>query len=219
MRCVNDAIGVVASTVWVDFTRTLLAVAALLGAASGSAQEFQPLPFPAPRFELQGFSVLPPAGERWLMRSGATRNYVEFHRSTDLRGAHTVLAWVRTFDWPDPKAGADDVQRQIAALIAGDFGDPSRFAKLRTAVTRTRVAGLDCTEFSFSVQDRGVPYAPGAVFNMQGWEVYCVHPSAATPVVLNLAHSQRFQQGGRPLDLEPELKPFREQVRVTAVNQ
>jgi hypothetical protein len=198
--------------------RILFSMATLTVAPTSQAQTFLPIPFPTPQYELNGFAVTPPTGEHWFVKSGATRALVEFSRSTELGRNHTVLAWAESFELPSAEGTVDDIVRQITAPISQAFKEDSRYTNIEVTTEKTSISMLSCSKFSFSVQDRGVPYAPGKIFTMQGWEVYCLHPRSPRPLVLKLAHSQRYLHEGKLLPLETELKIFREGVQVRPVS-
>jgi hypothetical protein len=198
--------------------RFLLVIAISTVALSLRAQDFLPIPFPSPHYELDGFAVMPPTGARWLVKTGATRVKVQFLRSTEAGRHHTVLAWAESFEWPRAADSVDDIVRQIAAAETQPYKEPSRYSNVRVDVIGSHSTDLSCGEFLFSVEDRGVPYAPGELFIIQGWEMYCLHPKSPTPLVLKLAHSQRFLQGTEKLPLDSELKMFREGVKVQPVS-
>jgi hypothetical protein len=196
----------------------VFAMATVTAAPTLQARDFQPIPLSTTQYELNGFAVKPPTGERWLVKSGATRALVEFLRSTEQGGNHTVLAWAESFELQTSEGTVDDIVRQITAPISNTFKEDSRYTNTEVKIEKTSISMLTCSMFSFSAQDRGVPYAPGKIFTMQGWEIYCLHPGSPRPLVLKLAHSQRYLHEGKLLPLETELKMFREGVQVRPVS-
>ena len=47
----------------------------------------------------------------------------------------------------------------------------------------------------FTVEDHGVPYAPGEVFILTGEDNYCLHPDSPQPLMVQVSYGQRYPKG------------------------
>jgi hypothetical protein len=188
-------------------------MAALAAAMLGGvvACRSRPLPFvpvtaATGRFEMLGFSVLPPRGPRWYVVRQAWSS-IEFTKDTGKAGRHTVNAVALSAALDPPVTTPEDLHRFTTAMAERDYRNP-RFRLREMRVEAVDSLGTPCEQIYFSAEDRGVPYALGQVFVMQGWDLVCVHPQGGGRVLVRLGASQRHLESDAPLDLEPELTPF-----------
>jgi hypothetical protein len=179
-------------------------------AAAGKAKA------PKHRYDLLGFSVASPAGKVWrVMR--ATQKVVVFHRPSGRGNKHTIVAWVQVVKGTHAAGDPKEFLRQTIARQVKELKESPRYSNPHVDVTDMRKYGLSCRRSSFTVEDRGVPYAPGKTFILKGWALGCLHPKSPVPLVLVLTASQRYLQGLHPLPLDTELETFLEGVQVTPV--
>jgi hypothetical protein len=75
---------------------------------------------------------------------------------------------------------------------------------------------VPCERVEFVAEDRGVPWAPGQVFVLRGYDLVCAHPSAPRSVLVRIGTSQRYAQGRLPLAIDGELTPFVQSLRFTS---
>jgi ankyrin repeat protein len=168
------------------------------------------------RYELDGFAVAPPTGERWQVKR-TTHQSAYFERSTERGGNHTVVAWATIIRGTQTVGSPKEFLRQTMTRHIKEFKVSTRYSNPHLDVTDTRKFGLSCRECSFTVKDHGVPYAPRKTFVLEGWILDCLHPKSPVPLILMLSASQRYLQGLQPLGLDTELETFREGVVVMPV--
>ncbi len=178
-----------------------------------------PITDPTKRLEVRGFSVLPPLGENWSIQNQSV-NSVVFAKSTEKGGYHTVRAIARTVshsEVPLKKILEDGGKGGSACTDITTAGNPflafylafrdPRYKNLEGQVCVESCQGKACGRFDLTVEDHGVPYAPGSVFILTERDFYLLHPDSPE-VVVHLSYSQRFLRGEKPLLIEAEIEPF-----------
>ena len=161
---------------------------------------------------MPGFSIKPPKGNRWQMKSESTGTNIVFVRSTGRGEEHTAVASAKIIKIAP---NTDFPQRLSKAVEYGlqQFED-SRYENLHFDLNDIQKNGASCRQLSFVVDDHGVPYALGKKFIMNGAAIYCEHPSSNWPVILELHYSQRYLYLWQPLSLEKEIDTFVESVKL-----
>lgn len=192
----------------------VLAVAAVLvwGCTLGSPTPR--LADPAQDLEVRGFTIRAPRGEGWYLVEHVG-NTVHFTKMTDAGGAHTILAFAATADSPTPIEGRSALRRLVESALWRDLENP-RFTVRELQVSDVDLGRVPCERVDFMAEDRGVPYAPGQVFVMRGYDLVCPHPAAPRTVLVRIGTSQRYTEGRTPMPIDDELAPFIRSIRFTA---
>ena len=183
-----------------------------------------PVTNPTQQLEFQGFSVLPPSGENWFIQNQGT-DHVTFTKETTKGEYHTVMAWARSDDaeyanWAGLLVLAREgtLTEQHLERIQEQQWQDSRYKPLEVRVALDSSLGKECARFDFTVEDRGVPYAPDLVFVLIGQDFYCLHPDSSN-LVVRIAYSQRLLQGEQELPIESEVEPLLESLTCTPLQQ
>lgn len=170
-----------------------------------------PVADPTQRIEFQGFSILPPPGERWFISSSQAssslgivfmKNYRE--RTTQ----PTIVAQAGSATLRDDVAINDQVEL-LKRIVGSKERELStgrhRLVEFKTAPDNS--LGADCLRYDGSAEDRGVPQFKESIFLLTVHGLYCLHPDSPR-FVIALEYSQRVLEGERPLSIEAEGEPF-----------
>lgn len=182
----------------------------LLAAACSSGPELTPVPQSGQRMQFDGFSVLPPQGDRWYVaptvpKDEMWRGVAGFVKqgSNDTPGAAIwATAAVANIDTPFPSR-EQLLQQLLRAREAELRGGRFRLLEFRSAPGP--VPG--CQRYDAVAEDRGVPEFPNEVFVLSLHHALCLHPNAPT-LAVNVAYSERRRQGQAATPLEREGEPF-----------
>lgn len=220
----------------------LFAVASLGACSAGSVTltcaglGLDPVTSPDQRFQLPGFSVLPPTGPHWCAKSDSS--IVVF--SKNLFGgralqsmppqeevAHTFVAtaYVAAVDGPRPGDAAalqTFIERWVGYGRPGDMqsgiwrisnkpktgAESSRFTVVRFEAVEDTSLGATCVRYSADSEERGNPQAHGSIFVIEEGENYaCLHPSSPDQLIM-IGYSERYIKDRRPgPSLVQTLKP------------
>jgi hypothetical protein len=190
--------------------RTLRACALLLAAGwfGGCAASSPPKPIRASddTYRVGDVSFRPPAGTDWFV---VQRNDdgIQFSRRTHGGRQHTVQAFVLL-------ERAEAVIRNAADLAAfGRSGVAAAFPPPRFRVTTAEVtpdASFDepAVRMRLVAEDRDVPWAPGAVYVLDGYSLFVRHPGADGRTVVHVGFSERMQRGEALGHYAAELDPL-----------
>jgi hypothetical protein len=164
--------------------------------------------------EARGFTVRAPRGDGWYLVQHEA-DTVHFSKETDAGNAHTVLAFVATADSPTPINGRGALRRVCEDGLRRDLENP-RFTVQELRVEDADLGRVPCERIDFVALDRGVPWAPGQVFVLRGYDLVCVHPAAPRSLLVRIGTSQRYAEGRTPLPIDAELAPFIQSLRFTS---
>ena len=213
----------------------LIGVVAVSSAAGG--QSFTPLTDPAfltpiltpmQRYELQGFSFLPPAGDDWFIISPSHPSHpVELFPT-----AAQALLIIKKLRESPPTRPEEDQTIYALVVTTTRFGELSfkpteylqnkaqeleeqykadtrsgRFRPVEFKASIDNSLGANCLRYEKVLKDHRVRRFPGAVFIISNRAFLCPHPDFARFIV-NLEYSQRYLQGEEPLPVEKEIEPF-----------
>jgi len=162
---------------------------------------------PGPRTRFLGFTALPPPGQGWHLAEQYF-NHVLYVMSPTNSGRHTVILFVHSKPM-DPKPGTaiEVLESILKASDASAALTDSRYANVTSKIAPVTIGGAQCARMDFSAEDRGVPWASGAVYLMQGFHAVCLHPRSPRMLV-DIGHSQRFEAGRTPVLLDEEVAAF-----------
>lgn len=196
--------------------RTAVLAVALLAAGCALGSRTPRHADPEQELQARGFTVRAPRGEGWYLVQHDPA-IVHFSKDTGEGSAHTVIAFVAAADSPTPVDGRDALRRVCEDGLRRDLENP-RFALTDIHVTDADLGTVPCERVEFVAEDRGVPWAPGQVYVLRGYDLVCAHPSAPRSVLVRIGTSQRYEQGRTPLDIDDELTPFVQSLRFTSPN-
>lgn len=196
-----------------------------------------PVATPTQRYELQGFSFLPPAGENWfivspshpsrlaevlptaaqdlffikkLRESPPTRP--EDHQTIFASVATTTRFGELSFE---PAEYLRNKAREIEARYTEDT-KTEQFRPVTIKASTDNSLGTGCVRYNKVVEDHRVRLFPGTVFIMEDHGFLCPHPNFPRFIV-NLSYSQRYLRGEQPLPVEKEIAPFFKSLMFTPV--
>ena len=141
-----------------------------------------------------------------------------FTKDTGKSGQRTVIAFAESKPL-GPKLTdltTEQFLENMETARGGKFKD-KRYKLLNHRVFRNSVQGAGCLKLEFTVEDHGVPYAPGKVFILTGEDNYCLHPDSRQPLMVQVSYSQRYLEGKKPLSIESEIEPFLNSISFTPV--
>jgi hypothetical protein len=169
---------------------------------------------PDQELEARGFRVRAPRGDGWyLVQHDPTT--VHFSKDTGEGNAHTVVVFVASGDSPTQLDGRGALRRVCEDGLRRDLEDP-RFALTDIHVRDADLGQVPCERVEFVAEDRGVPWAPGEVYVLRGYDLVCAHPAAPRSLLVRIGTSQRYAPGKTPLALDEELAPFVQSLRFTS---
>lgn len=181
----------------------------VLGCAEGP--QLIPVTDPAQRLEFEGFSILPPQGERWFVASPALRKQqgpdmiVSFLKlATPPSITHTVVATVRG----GRVALSAGSRAELLQKMAQRYSEQTnRNRPVSVNISPDKTLAPDCVRYDVTAEDREVPRYPGAIYIADVHGFICLHPDLPDAVI-DIGYSQRRLQEERPLTLEAEGEPF-----------
>lgn len=207
-RIVRGGGVVVALRGWLRFA----CVAVSLGACAAPAEDdvapaaWRPISGPGQLLGLPGISLLSPLGERWYLQNGTSDRLI-LKKDVAGRAAHTVIALAMIETVELEGTSARDLLRLVERHQAEDAGSP-RIVVRRVENIVDRGFPATCVRSSFEVLDRGAPATHGRSLVLAGGDLYCLHPSSRRTRLVHLGYSQRYPEGGTPLDLDQEFLSF-----------
>src|SRR6267142_3305566 len=158
-------------------------VMALAGALACTAPPSRTWPGPRPmriedpsqRAQFRGFSLLPPNGPGWMAAPplptapGPVYLVQAFGKEPDRRSAnvHTVAASILTWDvgsrtFESPRAFLEYEEAETQSAIG--FQVSARHQVLDAKTMLDDLLGPKCVKYDYTVEDTGVPSAPGSPF-------------------------------------------------------
>lgn len=192
----------------------LLATAGLIVAACAGGPKLIPIGDSTQRVEFDGFSILPPEGNGWLMLEsppktvpGLTTKAYFIKRLTEEvtwpSKLHRLTAVIRTISYGDVKF---ESRAELLRHLAGEFSGQSGKTYLDKCLAR------DCVRYESTRGGLSNPHFPGFVFVISKQGFLVLHPDSPN-LVINLEYRQYYAQGKQPISveaLETEVEPFQQ---------
>lgn len=189
----------------------------------------------------QGFSVLPPQGERWCYRAissagGSFFKLPKFEQGFESFPSREQIAALPIFSAIALSlAGLTDIGTNIKSseelesvvnrlitehlfsqILDGVQSAEHRFRLLESNIVSDTFLGARCVRFNATVEERGHVQAPGLVFllNLTA-NMVCVHPTAPDSELIWIGFGERYVQGDQPASdaLKGEYEPFVQSLR------
>ncbi len=189
----------------------VLVAAVLIGQAR--RPRATPITNPTERLEFQGFSILPPRGERWFIVEPQAAPVppwkwaVVFFKV--VAKIHSIHAWVMTTDL---RYVADVTSKSRTELLqdlasAGLEYENPRFKPIDVKTSLDECLGYDCVRYKQVVEVHSPRDFSGSVLIMirEGFIVPLPHSPTS---YIWFEYSQRFPRGQKPFPIEAELEPF-----------
>ncbi len=198
----------------------VLLVALLLAAGCGGGRGLSPVER-GKRTQLDGFSVVPPQGDRWyvaptLPQSEVWRAVAGFVKQTpqDTSGA-AVWATVAVANLDTAFENRD----QLLQAAVRSRQTELQTGRFRLLEFRTSPGPLPaCRRYDAVAEDRGVTQFPGVVFVLSLHHAICLHPNSPT-LGINLAYNERRRQGQPATALEAEGEFFLASLEFAALSR
>ena len=202
--------------------KTCIVIVAALAIAGGCATGPTAIPIkdPTQRIEFEGFSILPPQGEKWFVVSPLplfeTAQY-SFAKDNGGRGvtatALAFLSFTRIDTVPAELRSSLLESRAFRAEMEQTV-DTGRNHPVSLKKNFEEFHGAKCLRLDITAEDRGVPQFPGVAFILNNRELVCLHPHS--PIIVTLVYSQRAIQGAPFLSEEGEGETFLNSLVFTA---
>ncbi|MEE9550933.1 MAG: hypothetical protein V3W08_11120 [Candidatus Binatia bacterium] len=176
---------------------------------------YTPVTDPTQRLEFQGFSILPPRGENWLISRSPSippdpswTSPVTFNKAFRDSKTHTFYAAVMTTSLGNVtiESRTELLQHMARVWSVGKRGEPQS-TPLHTKVAFGKYLGRDCVRYESIKEDRSSRVHPGSVFIMITKGFIFLHPDSST-FLLRLEYSERYLLGELSFSLEAEVEPF-----------
>jgi YVTN family beta-propeller protein len=185
-----------------------LLTGSLLAAGCTAAPNLAPVR--SERMQFDGFSVLPPSGDRWYVAPTLPKDeiwrgvagFVKLGSNDGPGNAIWASAAVANIDTPFP--GRDQLLQQLLRSRESELrGGRFRLLEFKSAPG----PGPGCHRYDAMAEDRAVPEFPGVVFVLSLHHAICLHPNAPT-LAVNIAYSERRRQGQPATPVEREGETF-----------
>lgn len=186
----------------------VFSVGLALAGCAGTSQ-LVPVTDSGQRIEFPEFSILPPQGQHWFVAPASLRRQqgliASFVRVPTPRSkTHTVIAGVRGQRGVYKEGSRAELLQKLARLHAERN---ERNQPVSVAIAPDTTLGPDCVRFDVTVEDRGVPGYPGAVFVADTHGFICLHPNLPDAAI-EILYTQRRLQKEQPLSLAADGEPF-----------
>lgn len=184
----------------------------VVGCASGP--RLTPLADSTHRFELNGFSILPPTGKDWFIVAppgGLDRSMTGVLFSKGVGAMHTIGAGAKIYTPATPQTLED-----LRAFVLDDARSNPRFKTVKAEVSLGRCLGSDCVRFELVFEDHAPRDVPGRVMMLTRQGFIVPHPLAPRSYFWT-EYSQRFPVASKPYPVETELEGFLTSPLFTAV--
>jgi TPR repeat protein len=159
------------------------------GLAADGAQTAEKARQPA-RLELEGLSVVPPAGRNWVRGDdGKNPGHVEFWLRGGGLSTYYVRAELRHVGDAPLRDAAD-----IVAYLKEHLQEGPRQQNLRVTFAIEPAVGPACASFDLQAEDAGSPKLPGGVFELDARGLFCLHPTVPD-VLVAVDYSRRTPRG------------------------
>ena len=157
---------------------------------------------PNERLHVDSVSVLPPAGEHWVIEVADGPDIVFFRNNVGKGRLHTVVAEMKLATVEpgrrDLPALIDELQRAWREVTR----DP-RFTPVSLSVASARYSDVECAKGHGVVEDQGV--IEGLVFLLEIDEVHCPSPLDDTTIV-SISWSQRYPSWNDRFEFDKEIE-------------
>lgn len=159
---------------------------------------------------MPGFLIKPPQGNRWQMRNQSKETNIVFERPTGRGKEHTIIASASFVN----KTSQSTLEKAVKQTLEQFEG--WRYENFNYEINNIVINGMVCRKLSFAVEDKGVSYAHGKKFLMNGVVIYYRHPLSSRPstilelpvwtsLILELSYSQRYLPPWQPISLDNEI--------------
>ena len=179
-------------------------------AVAGYAPALVAVKDPTPRVEIDGVSVLPPAGQTWYVGPRGPRHVVFMRRPPD--SPHTVgaVALVDTIEMGGPVLGPIRTTQDLNAVTERRLQSGGRFTTIDARVRPDTTLGAECVRVDAVQEERDNPRAPGVVRVLVTHSLDGLHPRSPGDVV-SVSDSERDPKGQHAVPretLRAEGEPF-----------
>ena len=179
---------------------------------------------PDQRLQFNGFSVLPPDGERWHWvgreSQDTTRLSYSMFVKKSSRGRpsrNTYLAKAAVLDAGERQfTTTQELLSHVRAM--GLFQESPRQQNMRVEFAVDDTLAPLCVRFDLNAEDTRVGGYAGPVYLLDAHGLFCVHPEAPDVLVM-IDHSRRTRQGDAPVAAQTEGERFLSSLRFTPIQR
>jgi hypothetical protein len=156
---------------------------------------------PTQRVELNGVSVLPPAGQTWYA-GPRDRHHVMFGRVPP-EPPHTIVAMalVDRIQFGGPVLGAVLNAQDLKEVTERRWQSGGRYTTIQSSVHLDTSRGVECVRVDVVTEERNHPQHPGVVLVQATHTLDCLHPQN-TEYLVSVGYSERHPQGQPPFSAE-----------------
>jgi hypothetical protein len=164
------------------------------------------------RVDLNGVSVLPPAGQTWYAGPRSRQHALFLRRPPEAPHVVAALAVVDKIVVGGLVQAPIRNAQDLKALTERRFQTAAggRFTTIQSSVRVDLSLGAQCVRVDSAQEERDNPRVPGVVLILLIHTVDCLHPQ--TPgYVVSISYSERYPKGQRPFaaeTLQAEGEPF-----------
>jgi hypothetical protein len=173
--------------------RSLILLVALAGCVA-TKPAFTPLPNPGSRISLNGYSVVSPVGQGWLVsrRGEFDIGYIKTIGSRTHTFGLTAVGVPFTLRFGTPEEFLEYVKKSKEADT-----NPKRFRTLDRDAHIEPTVGPFCVRHHQKVEDHAAANAEGPYLILDAVSVTCVHPQSPT-LVIDVGYHDRYKPGELP---------------------
>ena len=198
----------------------ILIAVGVLGCAS--TPPIVPVTEPDQRLQFNGFSVLPPEGERWHRVGRKGQDTTRFSQTVFVKKSSWTLPSRNTY--LAKAAVLDAGERQFTTTqgllshvqTMGLFQEGPRQQNMQAEFTIDDTLAPLCVRFDLNAEDSRVGGYPGPVYLLDAHGLFCVHPDAPDMLVM-IDHSRRTKQGDTPVAAQAEGERFLSSLRFSPI--
>lgn len=199
-------------------TLIFLFLVGMIGVGCAVSPMATPVTDPSQRVRFQGFSVLPPKGENWLMaeppipdpnwtmRVGFLKRLRE--RVTRPAEFHTISVYVRSRSLGDVKfESRTELLQYLARELETEHRSEPSVRPLEFKASVDKCLEWDCLRYELTRDDTVSRLFPGSVFTRKAHGFLILHPESPT-FLIDIIYTQRYLRGEQPIRLETEAEEF-----------
>jgi hypothetical protein len=153
---------------------------------------------PTQRVEIDGLSVLPPAGQTWYVASADARRVAFARRPPELPHTAVAIAFVEKIEIGGyvhaPIRNAQDLKEVEERRLQSD----ERYTTIESSARVDTSRGADCVRIDAVQEVRDNPRFPGVVLVLVSRVLDCLHPQSPGYMV-SVGYSERYPKGQRTL--------------------
>jgi hypothetical protein len=179
-------------------------------AVAGCAPTLVAVTNPTQRVEMDGVSVLPPAGQTWYVGPRDSRHILFIRRPPDSPHTIRAMALVDKIEIGGAVLGPIRHAQDLQEVTERRLQSGGRFVTIESNVRPDTSRGAECVRVDAVQEERDNPRFPGVVLVLVSHALDCVHPRSPGYVV-SVSYGERYPKGQQAFPVETlrsEGEPF-----------